>query len=256
MRNAEAVNDLEGDLRTIFAARLQSLVVYGAADTPDTPVSTLAIVDALTATDLQACAQRAHVWRQRGLATLLILEADEFGRSLDAFPFEFGAILAEHAIVAGVNPFDGLAVDPVALASAVKIARDIAAETGLAPARVDGLLALKGVIVADDVAALDPEVRGARDTAILESLGLAFDKLAKERLREGANLAQVLGAHNISIASVIQHDPGDDAPDDSPVPLVIMTHHAVEADLKAALSEIDRRTNVVSAPSICLGVEE
>ena len=35
----------------------------------------------------------------------------------------------------------------------------------------------------------------------------------------------------ISIASVIQHDPGDDAPEDSPVPLVIMTHAAVEAEL-------------------------
>jgi len=37
----------------------------------------------------------------------------------------------------------GLVVDAVALASAVKIAREVAAETGLAPARVDGLLALR-----------------------------------------------------------------------------------------------------------------
>ncbi|SIN98521.1 homoserine dehydrogenase [Singulisphaera sp. GP187] len=70
-----------------------------------------------------------------------------------------------------------------------------------------------------------------------------------------AALAQALGAHAISIASVIQHDPGDDAPADSPVPLVIMTHSAVEAELTAALAEIDR-LDVVRAPSICLGVEE
>jgi homoserine dehydrogenase len=70
-----------------------------------------------------------------------------------------------------------------------------------------------------------------------------------------AALAQVLGGHSISIASVIQHDPGDDAPADSPVPLVIMTHSAVEADLTAALAEIDR-LEVVRAPSIRLGVEE
>jgi homoserine dehydrogenase len=70
-----------------------------------------------------------------------------------------------------------------------------------------------------------------------------------------AALAQGLGAHAISIASVIQHDPGDDAPDDSPVPLVIMTHLAVEANLTAALAEIDR-LDVVRAPSVCLGVEE
>src|SRR5579863_2977409 len=88
-----------------------------------------------------------------------------------------------------------LAVDPVALASAVKIAREVAAETGLAPARVDGLLALKGVIVADDgIPALDPLARGSRDAALLESLGLAFDKLTKERAREGAKLAQLLKA--------------------------------------------------------------
>jgi homoserine dehydrogenase len=70
-----------------------------------------------------------------------------------------------------------------------------------------------------------------------------------------AALAHVLGAHAISIASVIQHDPGDDAPPDSPVPLVIMTHLAIEADLHAALAEIDR-LDIVHAPSICMGVDE
>ena len=89
----------------------------------------------------------------------------------------------------------GLSVDAAALAAAVKIAREVAAETGLAPARVDGLLALKGVIVADDgVGELDPVARGGRDAAILESLGIAFDKLTKERGREGAKLAGLLKA--------------------------------------------------------------
>ena len=89
----------------------------------------------------------------------------------------------------------GLVVDAAALAAAVKIARQVAAETGLAPARVDGLLALKGVIVADEPALLsDPVARGHRDAAILESLALAFDRLAKERSGEGAKLAAVLSA--------------------------------------------------------------
>ena len=68
-------------------------------------------------------------------------------------------------------------------------------------------------------------------------------------------IAQVLGEHSISIASVIQHDPGNDAPVDSPVSLVIMTHAASEAATAAALAEIDRM-DVVRAPSVCLGVEE
>jgi uncharacterized protein (TIGR00255 family) len=89
----------------------------------------------------------------------------------------------------------GLTVDAAALASAVRIAREVAAETGLAPARVDGLLALKGVIVADEgVAALDPVARGHRDAAILESLAAAFDRLVKERCSEGAKLAVLMTA--------------------------------------------------------------
>jgi homoserine dehydrogenase len=70
-----------------------------------------------------------------------------------------------------------------------------------------------------------------------------------------ARLAQILGTRGISIASVIQHDPGDEAPENSPVPLVIMTHLAVQADLHAALVEIDR-LDVTHAPSVCLGVED
>ena len=70
-----------------------------------------------------------------------------------------------------------------------------------------------------------------------------------------AKLAKVLGERGISIASLIQHDPGDDEPDHSPVPLVIMTHLAIQADLHAALDEIDR-LDVVHAASVCLGVEE
>jgi homoserine dehydrogenase len=70
-----------------------------------------------------------------------------------------------------------------------------------------------------------------------------------------ARLAQILGEKGISIASVIQHDPGDDAPEQSPVPLVIMTHVAIQADLHAALSVIDG-LDVVHSPSVCLGVED
>ncbi|MEI7790657.1 MAG: YicC/YloC family endoribonuclease [Alphaproteobacteria bacterium] len=98
----------------------------------------------------------------------------------------------------------GLSVDAAALASAVRIAREVAAETGLAPARVDGLLALKGVIVADEVAApLDPVARGHRDAAILESLAGAFDRLVKERCSEGAKLAALMTAQMDEIEKLV-----------------------------------------------------
>ena len=98
----------------------------------------------------------------------------------------------------------GLSVDAAALASAVRIAREVAAETGLAPARVDGLLALKGVIVADEVAPpLDPVARAHRDAAILESLAGAFDRLVKERCSEGAKLAALMTAQMDEIEKLV-----------------------------------------------------
>ncbi len=86
----------------------------------------------------------------------------------------------------------GLSIDAAALASAVRIAREVAAETGLAPARVDGILALKGVIVQDETAVLDDRARGLRDAAILESLATALDMLVKARGNEGAKLAVLM----------------------------------------------------------------
>ena len=86
----------------------------------------------------------------------------------------------------------GLKIDPVALASAVRLAKEVAAETGLAPARVDGLLALKGVIVQEEIVLADPVQRAGRDAAILKSLANAFDALVKARCSEGLKLAALM----------------------------------------------------------------
>ncbi|MBV9549511.1 MAG: YicC family protein, partial [Alphaproteobacteria bacterium] len=98
----------------------------------------------------------------------------------------------------------GLKIDPVALASAVQLAKEIAAETGLAPARVDGLLALKGVIVADDAAPADEAARALRDAAILESLAVALDGLARERQSEGAKLCKMLASQLDEIEALVK----------------------------------------------------
>lgn len=121
MRNADAVHALDRDLRAIFGERLQSLVCYGSTVTADAPDATLAVVTSLTPADLRACAARIDMWHRYGLATPLLLEADEFGRSLDSFPFEFGAILADHEVVSGRNPFGGLVVDPSDLRRACEV---------------------------------------------------------------------------------------------------------------------------------------
>ena len=112
MVTSAALTALDRDLRNIFSDRLRSLVAYsGAGPATTSPASTLAIVEHITAADLRACADRVTDWHEGGLSTPLLLEAHEFARSLDAFPFEFGAILADHVVVSGSNPFDGLRVE-------------------------------------------------------------------------------------------------------------------------------------------------
>jgi hypothetical protein len=122
MHITDAVRTLDRELRDIFAGRLQSLVAYAAANATDTtPAATLAIVDNLTAEDLRACAGRVARWHDAGAATPLLLEAEEFDRSLDVFPLEFGAIIADHALVSGRDPFVGLRVDPADLRRACEV---------------------------------------------------------------------------------------------------------------------------------------
>jgi hypothetical protein len=115
---------LERGLRDVFGSRLQSLLVYGLTAAPAhhqehdghhaAPrfTRTLAVVDSLNAVDLKKCADRVAAWHELGLATPILIAANEFTRSLDAFPLEFDAIRADHACVAGRNPFDGVDVDP------------------------------------------------------------------------------------------------------------------------------------------------
>ncbi|MGZ5925793.1 MAG: YicC/YloC family endoribonuclease [Rhizomicrobium sp.] len=102
----------------------------------------------------------------------------------------------------------GLRVDPAALASAVKLAREVAAETGLAPARIDGILALKGVIVQDETQVLDPVARANRDAELLRSLAVTFDALARARISEGAKLAQLFSAWVNEIARLVDEAEG------------------------------------------------
>jgi uncharacterized protein (TIGR00255 family) len=114
-------------------------------------------------------------------------------RTLAAERFKRGSLQAV-LTVAPEEGGRGFRVDAAALADAVRIAKRVAEETGLPPAQVDGLLALKGVIVQDDMAALDDEARMKRDAALLESLAAAFDALAAARIVEGAKLAAVLSS--------------------------------------------------------------
>ena len=107
-----AANALVADLKRVFGMRLQAVVAYGPAvdGRADAPLTCLALTDTLTLDDLESCAGRTGEWERRGIATPLLLTADEFRRSLDAFPLEYGEILRTHVRVHGDDPFVGLTI--------------------------------------------------------------------------------------------------------------------------------------------------
>jgi hypothetical protein len=114
---ARALTRLQADLQEIFGTRFESLLLYGThvhatAGAAVEPMHTLALVTSLTYADLTACAGRVRHWTSAGLATPLLLGSDEFAASLDAFPLEYGAIIAHHLVLHGTDPFVGITVDP------------------------------------------------------------------------------------------------------------------------------------------------
>jgi hypothetical protein len=134
----DAVYTLKRELRDIFGDRLQSLVAYGlhateaaTAHDHDAPagghaherrlIQTMAVVDTIAHDDLRACAARVASWHDVGLATPLLVAAHEFERSRDAFPLEFGMILADHVVVSGDSPFNGVNVDAADIRRACEV---------------------------------------------------------------------------------------------------------------------------------------
>jgi len=100
------------DLRGIFGDRLRAVVGYGPRlDGDDSaPLTCLALVSSLSLSDLEGCATRSSRWARARIATPLILAEDEFRRSLDAFPLEYGEIIRAHADLYGNNPLASVAI--------------------------------------------------------------------------------------------------------------------------------------------------
>jgi homoserine dehydrogenase len=73
---------------------------------------------------------------------------------------------------------------------------------------------------------------------------------AQDRPGVLSKISGILGKHDISIASVIQH--GRD--EESAVPIVVMTHEAVEKNVRKALATIDE-LEVISAKTVLIRVE-
>ena len=68
-----------------------------------------------------------------------------------------------------------------------------------------------------------------------------------------AKITDVLGRHEISIASVLQHEPATCGADG--VPVVITTYEAVEGHVHRALRELDT-FSAIKAPTVCIRIVE
>ncbi len=112
-------------------------------------------------------------------------------RTLAAERFNRGSIQAALTVTTE-EASRGLQIDPETLAEFVRVAKRVADETGLPPARVDGLLALRGVIVQEEPAAPGDDERLARNAAMLGSLADVLDRMAVARGNEGKKIEKLL----------------------------------------------------------------
>ncbi len=76
---------------------------------------------------------------------------------------------------------------------------------------------------------------------------------AEDRPGVFARIANILGDRDISISSLLQHEPNNGA--DEGVPVVITTHRALEGDIRSALNEVDR-LDVIKSPCVCIHMVE
>jgi hypothetical protein len=104
-----AIEALASDLDHLFGVRLQSLIAYP-GNQADGSLHSCAIVDGLGFRDLVACLPQTEGWHSRGIAVPLMLASGELERTIDIFPLEYSAILADYQVVRGPDPFHGIAI--------------------------------------------------------------------------------------------------------------------------------------------------
>ena len=94
-------------------------------------------------------------------------------------------------------------LNEAALAQAQEVAARAQKLTGLKPARLDTLLALKGVVETVE-AGEDEAARDALGHALIAGLAAALDRLVEARAAEGTRLERVIDAQIASIASLTE----------------------------------------------------
>lgn len=108
------------DVRSAVGADLVGLVLYGSAAGGDwvagrSDVNTAVVVRRVTIATLDALVPVVARWRPRAFALPLVVDPEQLDRSRDVFPMEIDDIRRQHRLLAGSDPFDGLATESSAL---------------------------------------------------------------------------------------------------------------------------------------------
>ncbi len=113
--------------------------------------------------------------------------------------FRRGNFSANLAVTRTAPP--ALRINREALAQLVALINELTGEIEAAPPRLDGLLALRGVV--ETVEDEDEAVIEARRHAVLAGWNAALDRLAEARAEEGARIAALLGSQLDEMAALV-----------------------------------------------------
>jgi hypothetical protein len=187
-----SIDSLAAQLKDIFGDRLRMVAAFGDS------AQTCAVVQSLTADDLDRCAAHAAQWAKAGDDAPLFFIEGELRRALDAFPLELSEIIATRRVVAGPDLFADILVPKQELRRACEVQarghvmhlREGYIETGgdhKAVAKLVGAAILPFRALVKNVARLD----GISPKALVTQLDLDnFEKGFREALRAAERIVE------------------------------------------------------------------
>ncbi len=111
---------LVAQLRAVFGDELRTVVLYGSAAGGEhipkhSDHNVLVIVERLDGGHLRTLSATARAWAEAGNPPPHVFTDEEWRESSDVFPMEYSDMLAQHRVLHGPSPFDGIQVSRDAL---------------------------------------------------------------------------------------------------------------------------------------------
>ncbi len=116
-RDQASLDGFVSDLSSLYGERLHAVALTGEAASEAyrprrTPLTTVVVIDEVSAAALREARPRLRAWRRRRIPTPLFLDPLYVETSLDTFPLEFLEIMSHHVLLHGVrDPFAALEID-------------------------------------------------------------------------------------------------------------------------------------------------